>query len=78
MVDQLDCAALLSFDLLARRVQEIIDVDAQARNPKWTIARRFKGASGIDDGVDSSLWAEGHRRVRDERLLRVQTTGMRA
>ena len=50
---QLNCAAFLSFEVLARRVQAIIDAYAQdPRNPKWTAARHFRGADGMNVGID--------------------------
>ena len=66
LVDQLNCAALLSFEVQAMCVQAIIDANAQdARNPKWTIARYFRGAYGMD-GVDPVLWVADHRIVRED------------
>ena len=63
-----------------------------ARNLKWTIARNFRSACGMDDVVDPSLRAAVHMRDREENeeqtahtrgetaaarhMLEVQTMGM--
>ena len=65
--------------MLARRVQAIIDAHAQdARNPKWTTARHFRGADGMDDGIGPSFW--GWRRkldlLRNGALLGVSSAGV--
>ena len=82
-MDQLDCAAFLGFEVPARRVQAIIDADAQdARNPTGTtIARHFRSACGVEDGVGPSLvWrctVTPAEPPLARPLLVVQTMGMR-
>ena len=55
-------------------MQAIIDAYAQdPRIPKWTIARHFRCAHGMDDGVDPSLRAAVHRRVREANEVNTRT-----
>ena len=68
-----------SIEPLARRVQAIIDAYAQdARTPKWTIARHFRGAHGMNYGVDPSLQAAVHRRGREENVVHSHSRGATA
>ena len=82
-MDQLDCAAFLGFEVPARRVQAIIDADAQdAWNPTGTtIARHFRSACGVEDGVGPALRVAVRSHTAEPPLARpllvVQTMGMR-
>ena len=65
VVDQLNCAALLSFEVLAKRLQAIIDAYAQdARTPKSTIARHFRGAYGAGPPSGRQCTGESEKKAR--------------
>ena len=67
-MDQLNCAAFLSFEVLARLAQVML-APRMLRTPKWTTARHFRCADGMDVGIDPSHWVEVNRKVGEENLI---------
>ena len=72
VVDQVNMAALASFEALSRRVLGIIDAYAGDSNkPNWQIAGHISGGIGIDDAMSHEMRTFVQRTVRVKNELDV-------
>jgi len=64
--DQLNVGALVIFEVLALRIQLILEAYQNPAKPNWESARYFSGTSSIDDGVQVELKNFVTRKAKDD------------
>ena len=64
--DQVNMAGLASFEVIARRVQSIVDAYVNPSKPDWSNARHFSGAASPEDLVSPQFRGWAARKAKDE------------
>ena len=65
--DQLNLPVLACFEVLARRLQTIVDAyRVVGRAPNWELSRHFAGMTNVNDVVSPELRAHVSRRAKEE------------
>ena len=70
VVDQVNMAALASFEVLSRRVLGIVDAySGDGSKPNWRVAGHISGGLGIDDAMSLEMRTFIQRTVRERNEL---------
>ena len=64
--DQVNIGGLVSLEVIARRIQLIVDAYGNPMRPNWDNAKFFSGHAGPEDAVSPQFRAWASRRAKDE------------
>ena len=67
--DQLNCPALLSFELLNRRICALIDAHRVPTKPDWSSAKYYDISKSAEDVIPDSLRLHAGRKEREHNEL---------